>query len=246
IRSLDVLHSLDQSGLERARERTEIAIQSQNGKIEHLRKLNDRIATARNNLQQAIARRDQLSGLHDDTREGLKIAREEHNSVIAAFLGAVSDWRASLIVMKLPFEEGLLTSVTEWCESPQGSSPLSVAIRKVSEEITRFFAEQRPKIEQLLTEQTSELNQLKAEYERVVYGGSAPSFRFNPSTASVRTDRRGAPLWLLCDFVDGIDAASQAGIEVGLEAAGLLDAWLMPSGEFLDSENHDVALIAAA
>lgn len=46
-----------------------------------------------------------------------------------------------------------------------------------------------------------------------------------------RTSRPGAPLWRLVRFRDDVGAREQAGIEAALEAAGILDAWVMPSAE---------------
>jgi uncharacterized protein (TIGR02680 family) len=43
-----------------------------------------------------------------------------------------------------------------------------------------------------------------------------------------RDGRAGAPLWRLVDFAAGVDPEGQAALEAGLEAAGLLDAWVYP------------------
>ncbi|WP_328419202.1 TIGR02680 family protein [Micromonospora sp. NBC_00389] len=52
-----------------------------------------------------------------------------------------------------------------------------------------------------------------------------------PTRPALRTGRAGAPLWQLVRFTDGVAAADAAGIEAALHAAGLLDAWLHPSGD---------------
>lgn len=59
-----------------------------------------------------------------------------------------------------------------------------------------------------------------------------------------RTGRPGAPLWACCDFADdaGLDPAERANLEVALDAAGLLDAWIAPDGTVGDG--HDVWLHA--
>ena len=49
--------------------------------------------------------------------------------------------------------------------------------------------------------------------------------------AARESGRAGAPLYMLCDFRDGLSDAQQAGIEGALQAAGLLDAWVTPDGE---------------
>ncbi|SDT66799.1 TIGR02680 family protein [Actinoplanes derwentensis] len=52
-----------------------------------------------------------------------------------------------------------------------------------------------------------------------------------PTRTASRENRAGAPLWRLVRFADGIPDPEAAGIEAALHAAGLLDAWLHPSGE---------------
>lgn len=57
-----------------------------------------------------------------------------------------------------------------------------------------------------------------------------------------RAERAGAPLWRLIDFKDELDAAARAGLEAALEASGLLDAWVTPSGRVDDPSLADVML----
>jgi uncharacterized protein (TIGR02680 family) len=53
----------------------------------------------------------------------------------------------------------------------------------------------------------------------------------SPTRPAPRTGRAGAPLWRLVRFTDDVAAADAAGIEAALHGAGLLDAWLHPSGD---------------
>jgi uncharacterized protein (TIGR02680 family) len=241
IESLDILDSADDR-LNQARRRIESAVQVQIEKIDHVRKLNQRIAHARNEGEQAAARRDQLSGLVDDAGERLNAARQEHNAAIASFIGAIGDWRASLTELRLLADDAFLTAVTQWCETPQFANPFGAAIHRALDEVTRDFAEQRAYFQQLEKTHTTELNRFTEERDRLASGEPIPMPRSHTRAARPRT---GAPLWLLCDFVDDLDGTSRAAIEAALEAAGLLDAWVVPSGELLNPENHDAMLVAA-
>ena len=58
-----------------------------------------------------------------------------------------------------------------------------------------------------------------------------------------RHGRRGASLWQLVDFAAHVDAAQAAAIEAALEASGLLDAWVTPTGTLLDAGVLDIALV---
>lgn len=60
-----------------------------------------------------------------------------------------------------------------------------------------------------------------------------------------RSDRVGAPLWRLIDFRAEVPAEQRAGLEAGLEAAGLLDAWVTPSGKIEDPAIADVVFAGA-
>ena len=61
-----------------------------------------------------------------------------------------------------------------------------------------------------------------------------------------RGGRPGAPLYLLLEPTDALDASSQAGVEAGLEAAGLLDAWVTPDGRVLHPDTLDAVAVPAA
>src|SRR5262245_9873110 len=243
VESLDVLNPVDEIRLRKAREAVEAAIQTQTGKIEHVRMLNERIATARSEVQQAEARRDQLSGLLDDARERLNAARQEHNSAVTSFIAAAGDWKSRLTELASSFDPGFWTTLTEWCETPQFSSALNPAIRKAVEELTRNLPEERVGLQELQKTQTSALNQLKQQRERIAFGEPGPALWADSRGDRVRNGREGAPLWLLCDFAVDVDMASRAGIEAALEAMGMLNAWVMPSGEFLDPNSDDVVLV---
>ncbi|MGH9130012.1 MAG: TIGR02680 family protein [Acidimicrobiales bacterium] len=53
-----------------------------------------------------------------------------------------------------------------------------------------------------------------------------------------------APLWACVDFAPELDAVERAGLEAALEAAGLLDALVSPSGAVLDPDTLDTWVAA--
>ncbi|MEU4692296.1 TIGR02680 family protein [Actinoplanes sp. NPDC023714] len=64
----------------------------------------------------------------------------------------------------------------------------------------------------------------------------------SPTRPAARTGRAGAPLWQLVRFADHLSGTEAAGIEAALHAAGLLDAWVTPTGD--DTSDHDAFLRA--
>ncbi|GAB3487805.1 TIGR02680 family protein [Amycolatopsis cihanbeyliensis] len=59
-----------------------------------------------------------------------------------------------------------------------------------------------------------------------------------PHRTADRSAMTGAPLWKLVSFAEGIAPRTQAAVEAALQAGGLLDAWVSPSGE-LAVHGHD-------
>ena len=230
---LDISPSGLDSKWKQARERIESAIQVQTEKIEHIRRLNDKLTSTATGVQQLGALRDQLAGLLDDARERLNKAQQEHTSNITSFLGAADDWRANLTELRIPFEDAFLGAMTDWCESPQSFSPFDAAVRKAVAEVGRSFAEQRVQLRNRQTADMTEINRLKEERDSLA------------SAENSKTEEAGAPFWSLCDFTDGLDRQSQAGVEGALEASGLLHAWVTPQGEVLNPTTHHAVMVPA-
>lgn len=62
--------------------------------------------------------------------------------------------------------------------------------------------------------------------------------------AASRDERPGAPLWRLVDFRPDLDPQLQPAVEAALESAGLLDAWVLPTG-LADTGAIDDSFLAA-
>ena len=229
MRLFEVPNAAAESELKTAREDAETAIQTKLKKIEHVQRLDERIRTAKNELQQSRACEEQLSGLLEDARERLNASQQEQHAAITAFLNAVGDWKAQLTELRPPNEEEFANALFEWCESPQSSNPFTHSVRLSIEELSRTFAEQGVALEQLKNAQMAELLHLRDERERLA----------SEEPIHVHAARPGAPLCRLCDFADDVDVAAQAGIEAALEGAGLLHAWVMPSGDLLIDKTAD-------
>lgn len=85
----------------------------------------------------------------------------------------------------------------------------------------------------------AKLRERRAELDREVNPAPAPPrWRRDP-----RTGLPGAPLWRLVDFRSDVRAADRAGLEAALDGAGLLDAWVTPTGQVLDATRKDLALV---
>jgi hypothetical protein len=94
----------------------------------------------------------------------------------------------------------------------------------------------------LVTEQTSVRAKIEAAAERIrgltaqeawLATGGLPEVPPPASRTADRSDRPGAPLFLLVEFADGVPAADRRGIEAAVLDAGIADAWVSPDGILL-------------
>ena len=84
----------------------------------------------------------------------------------------------------------------------------------------------------------------EAEIERLV-GAHDDGPRAPEWLRADRTEREGAPLWRLIDFRAEVPAETRTCLEAGLEAAGLLDAWVTPTGGVADPAIADIVFADA-
>lgn len=73
---------------------------------------------------------------------------------------------------------------------------------------------------------------VKVELDKLA-GGAVRAPQPPPTRLADRTERAGAPFYLLVDFLDDSNAEACALLEAALEGAGLLDAWVAPDGSVL-------------
>lgn len=134
--------------------------------------------------------------------------------------------------------EVLLESLATWVVNPQGENPARMALlgaqQMTSDRHARIHAGLTSARQLLLDERFA----LQSERERLDAGEDTEPPASPYRATGARSGKRGAPLWQLVDFRDTIDASSQAGIEAALQAAGLLDAWVMPDGKVCNEKNE--------
>jgi uncharacterized protein (TIGR02680 family) len=180
--------------------------------------------------------------------EAAEVFAEAQASLTAAERDLVAAYRAWAIAVRevAPEEpDGLLAAVADWCRDPTGRSPVADAVDRGTDNARTRLAKARALEEAHRSTIDSQIEEREAEKARWLAGEHQPPAP--PATRDVpwRSQAAGAPLWRLCDFVDGVDVQDRAGIEAALEAAGVLDAWVTPDGRLLQAGEHDVVLSAA-
>jgi uncharacterized protein (TIGR02680 family) len=165
-----------------------------------------------------------------DEAEGIELGRRGTlDAAMVALAGAVEVWAADW-GMALP--DGHADAVVE--EARQGmrpaARPLLVPSRTALDGRHVRLGVERQTTQDLRDDGDRQLRLVEAETD------DAPPAR--PGRPEVRPDGC-APLWACVDFAPGIDGDRRAGLEAALEASGLLDALVSPTGSLLEPDTLD-------
>ena len=225
--------------------------------------LRDRAAEIADRQERAI---DHLRELHvaaADSRRALIAIRERHEE-LASEAAAVAEQReqaAELLaeagrdltraarayfetagVLSFADAPEVLAGLELWVETLDGPSPLTAALAIAGRAASAALAREESALDAQEHEVRELLDELDASIERLQAGEHELPPVPHTRDPSVRNGRAGAPLWLLVDFRSDVPAERRAGIEAGLEASGILDAWVSPDGELLAPGTQDVLL----
>ena len=228
--------------------------QTQAGSVHRLRELRGE----REEERRAAASREEAARAQRSRLEEASAAAAAAGGAVreaaSAFLDGFAGWSASL--EELPLDAGpVRTQLEAWAEAVASGagwpdpgmtvSPLSVAVADAADRRRGELAAERARVEGRLAALAEAGAELRRTREELAAGRHEP-----PPTPHTRggdarpTGRPGAPLWRLVNFREGVGEAERAGIEAGLEAAGLLDAWVEPGGS-AEPAADDAALLAA-
>ncbi|MEV0388931.1 TIGR02680 family protein [Nonomuraea sp. NPDC050643] len=219
----------------RARELLRAAVTSRGAQIREVR------AGALHH-DEAINRRTVAEHDRDQARDDLAGAQAAHDKAerlrderAADLSGALAEWAGGCTQLQL--DPGTLAG---WAEDFERADDLvSTARTMAAVELAAREQHLRGLREGLAAERAELAQERERLGDQTVLEPPAPHTR----TAS-RSGRPGTPLWRAVAFRSGLDPVAQAGVEAGLEAAGLLDLWLRPDGGF-DPGEHDAFAVAA-
>ncbi len=183
---------------------------------------------ARAEEREAAARLEQVAARRTACEEQLEEARD-------AAAAAFAKWRSELAELEL--DDGTAAGALELARA--GRPPAS-ALSAAAERTRTVLLDQRSSLVTARRAAAEAVAAAESEIERLSArddGPGAPAWR-----RADRTARAGAPLWRLIDYRDDVAPERRAGLEAALEATGLLDAWVMPSGVLEDPMLADVVL----
>jgi uncharacterized protein (TIGR02680 family) len=179
--------------------------------------------------REAADRVEQLAGRYAACEEQFEHARAELSQQLAR-------WRDKLV--ELPVDDRAFAAALELGHAAQAPAPgLADCVERVrtalADERSALLSARRVAAEAMASIE-AEIELVRAEHDD---GPLAP-----PWARSKRDRRAGAPLWRLVDFTAPVGDGQRAALEAALEASGLLDAWVTPSGRLDDPALADVVL----
>lgn len=215
--------------------------------LTHVRKIDGDAATKHQMLETARSEQAQLKSQLEDAIEA---ERSAVSNVKAQEVDIVVKYRAWLgsIDALAPFLEPSASAdqveaeLAVWCEPGTGETPVTVAIRTIERGALNELVSQLTIVGTKRAEKGELLAELYASRDRLATGTHTPPPALTTRDMNTREGRPGAPLWKVCDFRTDISDSDRAGLEAALEAAGLLDAWVMPDGSVLKEGTLDAVL----
>ncbi len=195
--------------------------------------LEDRVR-ARTHWDQAVEfERARLEGRAD----ALASAEAAAGEAADAYRSAVRTWVAGCELLDRVQLEAAIPA------PPDDPAAVTAAIAGVSADALAVVAGDRARREAAMEDLRAESAALVEERAELAAGRTPEP---EPPAWRSGRDRPGAPLWRLVDFASHCSPAERDGIEAGLLASGLLDAWVSPDGTVTLSDGVADALLDAA
>ncbi len=180
----------------------------------------ERAAAAK--LERTLARRAACEQQLDEARSVLSVAFRQ--------------WRGALV--ELDVDNELATAAMGLAHEGKPATP---ALSAPADRVRGSLADERSAASSAREIAVEAVHTAEAEIERLAAarddGPVAPAW-----SRADRGNREGAPFWRLVDFENSVSDSQRAGLEAAFEAAGLLDAWVTPTGGLADPALADVVL----
>jgi uncharacterized protein (TIGR02680 family) len=199
------------------------------------------------------AQRRQIQDERRDEAEAASQRRDDADAEVerqgSALVAGWERYLARLDRLAVDPQEGgaALAAMTEWAMALQAENPARLLLQAAQQRASQSFAERAAALDGLRRTLEQERRDLEQERDGLESGVSPVPPAPYTRGADVRTDRQGAPFWQLVDFHDAVPAVQRALLEAGLEAAGLLDAWVSPDGRLQIGEDgrlpHDTQVM---
>jgi uncharacterized protein (TIGR02680 family) len=222
--------------LARARRETQAVADRQSQAVGQLERLLAEAGDRRRVLQAARAEEDRLTAEVQAAAGRLAAAEQESTERAGELARIYRFYLRGLTELLVADPDGLIGALEVWAATGDGANPAVTAIddaaRAAGAELGRLDAG----LSVRHSAHAGHVRELAAEIERLRAGGHDAPPLPHTRQPGVRDDRPGAPLWKVTDFAPDVLEEHRAGLEAALEAAGILDAWVMPDGNLVDGD----------
>jgi uncharacterized protein (TIGR02680 family) len=237
----EVLAEADPAELRR---RAEMLTARQQTAVDRVRTLRQRweqardiLVEARTSTEQLVSEHAGVTGRRDDALASVRDVGADYARAVRAHLAAASE-------LMLPDSVASFAALEAWLQTISGSNPLELAVSAAGRDAARRIERAQVQASANADETRVTIDGLECEIGELESGLQPTPLAPYTRGVDARQQRAGAPLWQLVDFRDDVARDDRAGIEAALEAAGMLDGWVTPTGELLDPDTEDVLLTA--
>ncbi|WP_344215993.1 TIGR02680 family protein [Kribbella sancticallisti] len=198
------------------------SVRSRESQIQQLGAAVDAHESAVVRRREAEEELDHARGELDQAQQDLAAADNERDLALADLMSRLATWAQDC-------RELVFTSPEMLEEQAESESELHNVIAAAATVVTSDVAAKRTTAQAALDALVSSRTVLQEELVELDVGELPPSAP--PYRTVDRTTAQGAPLWQLVDFAPSVPADTRPRLEAALQASGLLDAWITPTGD---------------
>lgn len=214
---------------ERSRPLLRAAVKGRLGQVSTVRQALD-------TQEKAIERRHEAEEDLDEARidlsnaeEDRAAADEEYERALDSLAGALREWASRC-------QELRFADLDVFADLVENETSLVEHVEHVAESVRAELVRTETVITTDRTAARAERARLSTDLDRLAGEHDRPPDA-PPTRTTDRTTMAGAPLWQLVRFADQVPDTTQCAIEAALQSAGVLDAWVGPTGDVV---GHDV------
>ncbi len=192
--------------------------------------------------ERAIERRQEAEQDLDLARSDFDRLEKLLDTAIDNRSRALTDLASRLVSWARACHELVFTDLAALGDHVESESALHGVVAAAASTVTSDVATRQTTVRAALDVLSVTRIELEEELEQLAQGELPPEA--SPYRTMNRGSASGAPLWRLVDFSPTVHPDTQPQIEAALQASGLLDAWVTPSGEaWLHSHDTFVDLV---
>lgn len=217
------------------------AVEQRIASLGELRRLDAELTRLQVRFEEAEARRADAEVALDEAGTRAEAAQEELARSSAELCADILAWAEECGELPVPEATAgtLVNAVAAVSDDGADVPDLRVLLASVEAAARTALTEERTRLAGRQADVKAELAETEAERDRLAAASELGPPQ--PHTRSAdRTGRAGAPFYRTVDFRPDLDAGVRAGLEAALESAGILDAWISPSGTLEDAHGDTI------